>query len=158
MVVLFFLFFFSPLGFTLEDGQEKKAHSDRSPIDEKVMREKIWDQLREEFKPEFLNRLDEIIVFHPLTPHMLVDIVDIQLARVRQHLAHQGLVLKIEEAAKKLLAKQGYDPQFGARPLKRLIQQVILNPLAREIISRGEDEAKTVAVKAKDDKIAVEVK
>jgi len=97
----------------------------------------VKDMLRQAFRPEFLNRVDEIIVFHPLTKQQLTKIVDVQLEHLRKRLATRNLKLAISDAAKKLLAEEGYDPTYGARPLKRVIQQRLENPLASHIL-RGE--------------------
>jgi ATP-dependent Clp protease ATP-binding subunit ClpB len=93
------------------------------------------DALRSTFRPEFLNRVDEIIVFHRLGIEQIKQIVDIQLTRVQQRLADQRITLKVTEAAKALLAKEGYDPVFGARPLKRVIQRQVLDALSLEILA-----------------------
>ena len=87
-------------------------------------------ELRGHFRPEFLNRVDDIIIFHSLDEAQLATIVDIQLQRLEKRLAQQHLTLEVDKAAKRLLAKEGYDPQFGARPLKRAIQEQLLDPLA----------------------------
>jgi ATP-dependent Clp protease ATP-binding subunit ClpB len=91
--------------------------------------------LRKHFRPEFLNRLDGILSFHPLRREDMMSILDIQLARVRERLAGRDIDLEISQPAKALLAERGYDPAFGARPLKRLVQQTLLDPLATEILS-----------------------
>jgi len=93
--------------------------------------------LGEHFRPEFLNRVDEIIVFHPLTKEQLTRIVEVQLEHLRKRLATRNLKLVLSDEAKKLLADEGYDPVYGARPLKRVIQQRIENALAAKIL-RGE--------------------
>jgi len=114
------------LGFAAEE-------SPQAP--EEQMREKIIERLRERFKPEFLNRVDETIIFHSLAREHLERIVDLQLGLVTRRLAEQKIAVEIAPEAKALLAKRGYDPAFGARPLKRLIQTELLNPLALEIIN-----------------------
>ncbi|HEY0138216.1 MAG TPA: ATP-dependent chaperone ClpB [Nannocystis sp.] len=91
--------------------------------------------LRKHFRPEFLNRLDGILNFHPLRREDMMQILDIQLDRVRQRLAGREMELEVTPTAKALLAERGYDPAFGARPLKRLVQQTLLDPLATEILS-----------------------
>jgi len=96
---------------------------------------RVLAELQKYFRPEFLNRIDEIVRFHPLTRDDLSRIVDIQLARVGQSLAERKLSLSVTERAKEHLAKLGYDPDFGARPLKRVIQRSILNPLSVELLS-----------------------
>jgi ATP-dependent Clp protease ATP-binding subunit ClpB len=97
--------------------------------------EKLRDQaLRGHFRPEFLNRLDGILPFLPLGPEQMAGILDIQLARLAPRLAARELELRVTPAARDRLARRGYDPDFGARPLKRLIQQTILDPLAQGIL------------------------
>ena len=93
------------------------------------------DQLREFFRPEFLNRLDEVLTFEALKPEQLEAIVDVQIGRLAKHLADQDLSIELTEAAREQLAKEGYDPEFGARPLKRVIQRRILNPIADGILA-----------------------
>ncbi len=106
------------------------------------MKEGVREALQAKFAPEFLNRVDETIVFHPLTREDLARIVEIQLDRLRQQLAAQEIGLEITSAAKAALASEGYDPLYGARPLKRVIQQRIQNQLASEIL-RGSIPAKS---------------
>ncbi len=97
----------------------------------------VRDVLKGHFRPEFLNRVDDIIVFHPLGREQLTHIVDIQLERLRKRLADRDLSLRLTEGAKKQVADEGYDPLYGARPLKRVIQQRIENPLASRILEGG---------------------
>ena len=92
-------------------------------------------QLRDFFRPEFINRLDEVITYNALDPNQIRDIVDVQLARLQKHLAEQDIALELTGAAKEALAKEGYDPEYGARPLKRVIQKRIQNLLADAILS-----------------------
>ena len=92
------------------------------------------DQLLEHFRPEFLNRIDEVVVFEPLTREQIGEIVDLQLERLRGRLAERKLELVLTDGAKELLAEAGWDPQFGARPLKRALQRQIENPLALELL------------------------
>jgi ATP-dependent Clp protease ATP-binding subunit ClpB len=98
-------------------------------------RDEITRLLQGYFRPEFLNRIDEIVVFHPLTRQDLAQIVDIQLRRVSGLLSERGYTLEVSEAAREYLAEAGYDPDFGARPLKRLIQRELQDPLALRILS-----------------------
>jgi len=117
-----------------------------------VTRDQITAVLQAHFRPEFLNRIDEIVVFHQLTRENLAEIVNIQLRRVSDLLAERGFVLEVSEAAREYLADVGYDPNYGARPLKRAIQRELQDPLALDILSgkfregqiirvdRGEDE------------------
>jgi ATP-dependent Clp protease ATP-binding subunit ClpB len=99
------------------------------------MKEAVMSELRSAFRPEFLNRLDEIIVFHALTEEHLKQIVDIQLAGLRTRLAERHIELQLTDAAKTRLVREGYDPVYGARPLKRAIQREIETPLARRILA-----------------------
>jgi ATP-dependent Clp protease ATP-binding subunit ClpB len=100
-----------------------------------VSRDEITDVLQAHFRPEFLNRIDEIVIFHPLTREDLTEIVDIQLQRVFDLLAERGYTLEVSEAAREYLVEVGYDPDFGARPLKRAIQRELQDPLALQILS-----------------------
>jgi ATP-dependent Clp protease ATP-binding subunit ClpB len=109
----------------------------RSAASQASIRTRVLEELREQLRPEFLNRIDEVIVFGPLSRENLVAIVDIQLARLRELLAGRKITLELTDAAKKRLAQDGYDPVFGARPLKRLIQQQISNELSL-LLLKGE--------------------
>jgi ATP-dependent Clp protease ATP-binding subunit ClpC len=98
------------------------------------MRERITDELKRAFRPEFLNRVDAVVVFHRLRTHETRQIVDLMLVRVREHLQLQGLSLLVTDQAKDLLAERGFDKQFGARPLRRVIQSDIEDPLSEELL------------------------
>ena len=98
------------------------------------MEKRVIEALRAGFKPEFLNRIDEIIIFENLTREQIVDIVEIQMNRLAKRLSDQRLDLTLSEDAKKFLAEKGYDPVYGARPLKRAMQKYIENPLSMEIL------------------------
>jgi ATP-dependent Clp protease ATP-binding subunit ClpB len=94
----------------------------------------VVNQLHTHFKPEFLNRVDDVIIFRPLGKDQLVKIIDLRLEDLRRLLADRKISLELTEAAKDLLFAQGYDPNFGARPLKRAIQKLIQDPLALKIL------------------------
>jgi ATP-dependent Clp protease ATP-binding subunit ClpB len=111
-----------------------------------VTREAINRVLQDHFRPEFLNRIDEIVVFHPLRKEHLAEIVDIQLRRVKHLLADKGYHLEVSDAAREYIAEVGYDPTFGARPLKRAIQRELQDPLALKILSGEFDEGDTIIV------------
>src|SRR4029079_4838235 len=98
------------------------------------MKRQVTEALRLQFRPEFLNRIDEVIVFHALTDADLAAIVDLLLADLQRRLATQDLVLELTPAARALIARDGYDPTYGARPLKRTIQRLVENPLAKALI------------------------
>jgi len=121
--------------------------------DRPQMERRVMDTLRSTFKPEFLNRIDEIIIFHNLTPEQIGAIVEIQLERLRKRLEERKIDLRLSEAAKNLLARKGFDPVYGARPLKRAIQQSIENPLALEILKGRFPEGSTVLADAEGDRI-----
>ena len=106
----------------------------------------VKDMLKQYFRPEFLNRIDETILFHPLGKEQLTKIVDVQLDYLRKRLASRNLKLVVDEDAEKLLAEEGYDPTYGARPLKRVIQQRIENPLAQKILAGEFGEGETIHV------------
>jgi ATP-dependent Clp protease ATP-binding subunit ClpA len=99
------------------------------------MKGEVTETLRQQFRPEFLNRVDEVIVFHALTDDDLAAIVELLLADLDRRLAGQDLTLELTQAAKALIVREGTDPAFGARPLKRTIQRVVENPLARALVA-----------------------
>jgi ATP-dependent Clp protease ATP-binding subunit ClpB len=103
--------------------------------DEGELERVVKMELKSHFRPEFLNRVDDIIIFHSLSEAQIGEIVDVQLATVAKRLADQKITLEVTPGARKLIAKEGYDPQFGARPLKRTIQDLLLNPLATKLLS-----------------------
>jgi ATP-dependent Clp protease ATP-binding subunit ClpB len=105
--------------------------------DEKQVREAVLEELRAHFKPEFLNRIDDVVIFHQLSREQIVQIIDVQLERLREMLKERNIVLVLDRSARELLARVGYDPSYGARPLKRAIQTLIQNPLAVKLL-RGE--------------------
>jgi ATP-dependent Clp protease ATP-binding subunit ClpB len=104
------------------------------------------EALRDHFRPEFLNRIDEVVVFEPLTRDQLAEIVEFQLVRLRERLAERGIELELTPGAKEFLAEAGWDPAFGARPLKRAIQRSVENPLALRLLEGGFTEGDTVLV------------
>ena len=126
--------------------REFGAHADQGALDTALQRE-----LERHFRPEFLNRLDEVIRFHHLTQAQLLEIVDIQLRALLERLAAQGLALELGEAARAHLAAQGYDPVYGARPLKRVIQRQLQDPLALLMLEGQLCEGDTVFADAGDD-------
>ena len=103
---------------------------------EAAMRGEIQNLLRGAFLPEFLNRIDETIIFHPLGRSEIKQIVEIQIRRLQTQLAEAELTLKISDAAKQRLAEEGFDPAYGARPLKRVIQQRLANALATAVLEQ----------------------
>ncbi len=112
----------------------QKDGSNKADEAQTELKERIDEVLRNHFKPEFLNRVDEVIIFHPLRQEHINSIIDIQLNLIQKRLDTQKLTLEVKSDAKQLLAEKGYDPMFGARPLKRVLQQLVLDPLASMIV------------------------
>jgi len=134
-------------------GDKKKTATTKDQ--EEKMNEKVRDALKDYFKPEFLNRIDEVIVFHPLAANQIRSIVDKQLAIVATRLLKQKITLEVSDEAKDWLAKKGYDPNLGARPLKRVIQTELLDPLALKIVAGEAGEGQIVHVTVDKDKLAI---
>jgi ATP-dependent Clp protease ATP-binding subunit ClpB len=114
------------------------------------------EQMRELFRPEFLNRIDEVVEFKPLTRDQLAEIVELQLARLRMRLADRGIELELTDAAKEALAEAGWDPTYGARPLKRAIQRLVENPLALRLLESDFTAGDAVRVDAREGEIVFE--
>jgi len=130
------------------------------PTVEEVNR--LWDEeidlmvgaaLKERFRPEFLNRIDEIIVFNPLSKELLKKIVGIQLDRMKKYIREKGIDIVLTDAAKEMFAETGYDPVYGARPLKRALQREILNPLAIKLLDGTFREGDVVEVDYKENRL-----
>lgn len=117
------------------------------------MKDRVLDELKRTFRPEFLNRIDETIVFHALSQEHLHSIVDIMLKEVSALLQERKLTLRVSSAAKDVLAKEGFDPMFGARPLRRAITRLLENPLSEEMLAGRYKAGDIVEVDAVDDKI-----
>ncbi len=113
-----------------------------------ILRERIWEVLRNHFRPEFLNRIDEVITFNPLGREQLKFIVEIQLASLKKRLAERGITLELTDAARDIVAEEGYDPTYGARPLKRAIQRLIQDALAKRVLDGTFRDGDTVEVEA----------
>jgi ATP-dependent Clp protease ATP-binding subunit ClpB len=116
--------------------------------DEEEMRRRVMDALRSNFRPEFLNRIDEVIIFKPLSEDQIGEIVEIQLNEVNNRLGDRHIHLEVTPAARKWLAERGFEPAFGARPLKRLIQREVLDRLARLVLSGDLRDGETVVIDA----------
>jgi ATP-dependent Clp protease ATP-binding subunit ClpB len=110
------------------------------------MKAELMEIVAQQFRPEFVNRIDDVVVFHPLAPEHLSLIVDIQLSYLHERLAERDMVLRLDEAAGERLAQAGYDPVYGARPLKRAIQQQLENPLAQQILNGSFGPGDTISV------------
>jgi ATP-dependent Clp protease ATP-binding subunit ClpB len=126
------------------------------PGQEDEIRQRVMDALRIQFRPEFLNRVDEVIIFHSLSRDQIMQIVDIQMRSLRRRLEERHMTVELTEAAKELLVGEGFDPNYGARPLKRTIQRRILDPLAFKVLDGTFKDGDRVTVDAKDDGIVFE--
>jgi ATP-dependent Clp protease ATP-binding subunit ClpB len=138
--------------------QEYFTSGNLSPKEHAEMEQRVRMELRGHFRPEFLNRIDDIIIFHSLDESQLQTIVDIQLKRLERRLAQQQLSLEVDKSAKRFLAKEGYDPQFGARPLKRAIQEKLLDPLAMKVLAGDLKPGDRITAKAHDGEVVFEKK
>ncbi|MCH7604425.1 AAA family ATPase [Patescibacteria group bacterium] len=136
----------NPLGF-LEDGSQSKKDS---------AKEKVMGALKEQFLPEFLNRIDEIIIFNYLEKAEIKKIVELELAKVQERLAPQNVTLEVTEKAKEFLVSHGFDPSLGARPLRRIIQRMVLDPLALKIVSGEVNTGEKVLVEVSKGTIVIE--
>jgi len=125
--------------------------------EEGAIREKVLEALRGAFRPEFLNRIDEVLIFHRLGLAQIKQIVEIQLGHVRRRLAERKIGLTVTDRAKEFLAREGYDPLLGARPLKRSLQRLVQNPLARRILEGELSEGQTVEVDLRGGELAFSV-
>ena len=114
------------------------------------------EEMRDRFRPEFLNRIDEIVEFHPLSREQLGDIVELQLARLRGRLADRAIGLRLTDAAKEHVAEAGWDPAYGARPLKRALQRLVENPLALRLLEGEFEPGDTVVVDVRDGELTFE--
>lgn len=116
------------------------------PEQDADVRQQVMGLLRRVFKPEFLNRVDEIVIFHPLGRRHLYRIIEVQLGRLQAMLAERQITLELTDAAKELLASEGFDPTYGARPLKRALQNLLQNPLALKLLDGTIRDGQTVRV------------
>jgi ATP-dependent Clp protease ATP-binding subunit ClpB len=138
---------YSSLGFVNRDNKKT--------VKEKEFENKIKAELKNHFKPEFLNRIDEVVIFHSLSEEEILQIVDLQIKIVSDRLAKQNIKIQVSDKAKKLIAQKGYEPSFGARPLKRVIQNEILDQLALEIIEGKIGKDSIVKIDAEKGRIAI---
>ena len=136
------------LGFLQKDSTEEDQEAQRN----------IEKSLKSTFRPEFLNRIDEVIIFSPLTEEQMVDIVDLQMNEIRLRLAEHNLNVELTDDARKWLAHEGFDPNFGARPLKRTLQKFIESPLSVKLLSGDFKEGNEVLVDLNKDKEELEFK
>lgn len=133
----------------------KEGKTQEMVLREEEMKDMVMHSLRERFKPEFLNRVDEIIIFHPLGTEQIRQIVELQLGLVRKRLADKNISLEIGPEVESFLAKAGYDPVYGARPLKRAIQNLVLDELALKIVEGKIREGGKARIGIKKGKVTV---
>src|SRR5713101_2135393 len=139
------------------DTIKKQSTLGFSPITDEnsyeKMREKIMDEAKKTFRPEFLNRLDDIIVFRSLTKADLIQILDLEIGKVMQRLKARNIILQLDDKAKDLLVSKGYDPQYGARPMRRGVERFLEDPLAEEILKGSFHEGEPILVSAENDRL-----
>jgi ATP-dependent Clp protease ATP-binding subunit ClpB len=123
--------------------------------DTEAVRDEVMAEVRSRFRPEFLNRLDEIILFHRLQRQDMGQIVDIQMGRLQKLVDDRNITIELDDAARTWLANRGYDPAYGARPLKRVIQKQVQDPLAEQILAGGVKDGDTVKVSVRDGAITI---
>jgi ATP-dependent Clp protease ATP-binding subunit ClpB len=123
--------------------------------DTEAVRDEVMAEVRARFRPEFLNRLDEIILFHRLQRSDMGQIVDIQMGRLQKLVDDRNITIELDDAARTWLANRGYDPAYGARPLKRVIQKQVQDPLAEQILAGGVKDGDTVKVSVRDGAITI---
>ena len=126
-------------------------------VDRLDMEQKVSDEMKAHFRPEFINRIDDTIIFHSLDEDQLGVIIDIQLRAVAKRLADQQLTMEISDDAKRHLAKAGYDPKFGARPLKRTVQEQLLNPLATRLLNGEFKPGDNIRINLANDELTFEI-
>ena len=124
--------------------------------DYEAMSQQVLELMRHHFRPEFLNRVDEVVVFHSLDKNQIVAIVDFQLRRLTARLASRRIELEVTEEAKAFIADAGYDPVYGARPIKRTIQKALESEVARRLLAGEIQEGKTLVVGVEDSALTFE--
>ena len=129
-------------------GSREIQAATENPLADRDIRTSVLQVLRDHFKPEFLNRIDDIVVFKQLGREQIAEIIDVQLEKLRKTLEERGITIQLDESAKDLLVQEGYDPVYGARPLKRAIQTLIQNPLAVSLLKGEISAGQTVRISA----------
>ena len=136
----------APLGFAVGGEQVSEKSYE-------AMQKRALEDLKHVFRPELLNRIDEVVVFMPLELAHIKQVVDLMLAKVNVNLTERGMTIQLTEAAREQLAREGYDPAYGARPLRRVIQRQVENLISRGILDGSYSEGDTIILDVKDDKI-----
>jgi ATP-dependent Clp protease ATP-binding subunit ClpB len=134
-------------------GSREIQSATENPLADRNIRTEVLKVLRDHFKPEFLNRVDDIVVFKQLTREQIAEIIDVQLEKLRKNLEERGITIELDESARDLLVAEGYDPVYGARPLKRAIQNLIQNPLAVNLLNGTISSGQKVKATAEDGQI-----
>jgi ATP-dependent Clp protease ATP-binding subunit ClpB len=129
-------------------GSREIQSAAENPLADKDIKSDVLQVLRDHFKPEFLNRIDDVVVFKQLGREQIATIIDVQLEKLRKNLEERGIVLELEDTARDLIVQEGYDPVYGARPLKRAIQSLIQNPLAVKLLNGEIGSGQTVKITA----------
>ncbi|MGB4511152.1 MAG: AAA family ATPase, partial [Thermacetogeniaceae bacterium] len=135
-----------------------KAGERKDAMDYEAMKERVTEELRRTFRPEFLNRVDEIIVFHPLEEEHMKEIVELMLKNISKRIAEFGLHLEFTQEAKEFLVKEGYDPVFGARPLRRVIQRMVEDELSEELLAGKFKSGDQILVDVGENKLTFQAK
>ena len=136
--------------FTSNLGSQLIRENEEKGVDQETTRTQVMEMLRQTIRPEFLNRIDEIIMFRPLDEKQIRDIVGLQIASIHKMLLENGVDLRVTDDAIDYIAREGYDPQFGARPVKRALQRLVLNELSKQIIAGRVDNKRPVIVELRD--------
>ena len=136
----------------IRDNFAKMTDENKAEVVENT-KEQVLDMLKTTIRPEFLNRIDEIIMFTPLNRREIEEIVGLQIKGVQKMLSRNGVTLEVTPAAVGYLADEGFDPEFGARPVKRVIHSQILNRLSKDILAQKVDKDKPIVIDVKDDEL-----
>ena len=139
------------LGFSSENSNQTEKEYEST-------KKEVMSELKKGFRPEFINRIDEIIVFHKLTEKELNEIIDIMLNQIKKRISEKNIKLEIDKKAKELIIKKGTDTNYGARPLRRAIQNMIEDKLAEEILEGNLKSGDTAKITAKDEEIEIKIK
>jgi ATP-dependent Clp protease ATP-binding subunit ClpB len=131
-------------------GSREIQAAAENPLADRDIKNDVLKVLRDHFKPEFLNRIDDIVVFTQLGRDQISTIIDIHLEKLRKNLAERGIAIELDQSARDLIVQEGYDPIYGARPLKRAIQSMIQNPLAVKLLNGEISSGQTVRVTAEN--------
>jgi ATP-dependent Clp protease ATP-binding subunit ClpB len=131
-------------------GSREIQASTENPLADRDIKSDVLTVLRDHFKPEFLNRIDDIVVFGQLSKEQIASIIDVQLEKLRRNLEERGITIELDQSARDLLIEEGYDPVYGARPLRRAIQSLVQNPLAVSLLKGDIASGQSVRVSAEN--------